>query len=91
MSETNTRRIKNPLSLISNPSNFWMMKFWKLLKINLIHDYLVDKKKRLILRKGALENSEEIINGQQLTNIGTFRIYALNYLKNNPNIDQEGT
>lgn len=92
MSETNTRRIKK--SIVFNIKSFKFLDdeaFGKLLKINLIHDYLVDKKKEIDSQKGALENSEEIINGQQLTNIGTFRIYALNYLKNNPNIDQEGT
>ncbi|GGG49326.1 mechanosensitive ion channel family protein [Epilithonimonas arachidiradicis] len=92
MSETNTRRIKK--SIVFNIKSFKFLDdeaFGKLLKINLIHDYLVDKKKEIDSQKGALKNSEEIINGQQLTNIGTFRIYALNYLKNNHNIDQEGT
>lgn len=92
MSETNTRRIKK--SIVFNIKSFKFLDdeaFGRLLKINLIHDYLLDKKKEIDSQKGALENSEEIINGQQLTNIGTFRIYALNYLKNNPNIDQEGT
>lgn len=81
MSETNTRRIKKSIVFNIKPFKFLDDEaFGKLLKINLIHDYLVDKKKEIDSQKGALENSEEIINGQQLTNIGTFRIYALNYL-----------
>jgi len=92
MSETNTRRIKK--SIVFNIKSFKFLNdeaFSELLKINLIHDYLVEKKKEIDAQKSTLKNADEIINGQQLTNIGTFRIYALNYLKNNPNIDQEGT
>ncbi|MNT66505.1 Miniconductance mechanosensitive channel YbdG [compost metagenome] len=61
------------------------------MRINLIHDYLLEKKKEIEQEKANLINSDEIINGQQLTNIGTFRKYAMSYLKNNPNIDQTGT
>ena len=92
MTETNTRRIKK--SIVFNIKSFKFLDdqlFNDLLKINLIHDYLVEKKKEIDLEKSTLKNSDEIINGKQLTNIGTFRIYAYNYLKNNPNIDQTGT
>ncbi|WP_312761312.1 mechanosensitive ion channel domain-containing protein [Epilithonimonas sp.] len=92
MTETNTRRIKK--SIVFNIKSFKFLDdqlFNDLLKINLIHDYLVEKKKEIDTQKSTLKNADEIINGKQLTNIGTFRIYALNYLKNNPNIDQEGT
>jgi len=92
MSETNTRRIKK--SIVFNIKSFKFLNdeaISELLKINLIHDYLVEKKNEIDTQKSTLKNADEIINGKQLTNIGTFRIYALNYLKNNPNIDQEGT
>ncbi|WP_312418331.1 mechanosensitive ion channel domain-containing protein [Epilithonimonas sp.] len=92
MSETNTRRIKK--SIVFNIKSFKFLNdeaISELLKINLIHDYLMEKKKEIDTQKSTLKNADEIINGKQLTNIGTFRIYALNYLKNNPNIDQEGT
>ncbi len=92
MSETNTRRIKK--SIVFNIKSFKFLDetlFNELLKINLIEDYLLEKKKEIDLEKSTLKNSDEIINGKQLTNIGTFRIYAYNYLKNNPNIDQTGT
>ena len=36
-----------------------------------------------------IPHSERLINGQQLTNIGLFRNYVLNFLKNNPKIDQD--
>jgi miniconductance mechanosensitive channel len=92
MSETNTRRIKK--SIVFNIKSFKFLDdalFNELLKINLIHDYLVEKKKEIDKEKATLQNADEIINGQQLTNIGTFRMYAMNYLKNNPNIDHTGT
>lgn len=92
MTETNTRRIKK--SIVFNVKSFKFLDdqlFNDLLKINLIHDYLVERKSEIDKEKATLPNADEIINGSQLTNIGTFRIYALNYLKNNQNIDQEGT
>ena len=92
MTETNTRRIKK--SIVFNIKSFKFLDdqlFNDLLKINLIHDYLVERKNEIDKEKATLPNADEIINGKQLTNIGTFRIYALNYLKNNQNIDQEGT
>jgi len=30
-----------------------------------------------------------LINGRQLTNIGTFRAYIMNYIKSNPNIHED--
>lgn len=89
MSETNTRRIKK--SIIFNIKSFKFVDeamFLKLENINLIKDYMQEKKQEIQLEKAESDN--DIINGRQLTNIGTFRIYALNYLKNNPNIDQNG-
>ncbi len=92
MSETNTRRIKK--SIVFNIKSFKFLDdqlFNELLKINLIHDYLLEKRKEINREKSTLPNADEIINGKQLTNIGTFRMYAMNYLLNNPNIDQSGT
>ncbi len=92
MSETNTRRIKK--SIVFNIKSFKFLDdqlFNELLKINLIHDYLLEKRKEIDREKSTLPNADEIINGKQLTNIGTFRMYAMNYLLSNPNIDQSGT
>ena len=92
MSETNTRRIKK--SIIFNIISFKFLndeQMEELSKINLIHDYVIKKRNEINSEKIKTKNSDEIINGKQLTNIGTFRIYALNYLKNNPHVDQNGT
>lgn len=56
--------------------------------INLISDYLKERYISLKKSKENLINNDLIINGEQLTNIGVFRNYALNYLKSNPNINQ---
>ena len=36
-------------------------------------------------------NTDELINGRRMTNIGVFRSYAIAYLKNHPQINQEMT
>lgn len=90
MSESNTRRIKK--SIIFNVRSFKFIDqsmFNRLEKINLIKDYMAEMRPNVNL--AGEENDEDMINGRQLTNIGTFRIYALNYLKNNPKIDQRGS
>ncbi len=92
MSESNTRRIKR--SIIFNINSFKFIdveELEKLLKINLITDYLLEKKAEMTEARQNMPNAELVINGRQLTNIGVFREYVFNYLKNSPHIDQSGT
>jgi miniconductance mechanosensitive channel len=92
MSESNTRRIKR--SIIFNIHSFKFLNLEdvnRLSKINLIKDYLVKKKEEIIKERESIENPELVINGRQLTNIGVFREYAFNYLKNSEHIDQNET
>ncbi len=92
MSESNTRRIKR--SIIFNINSFKFLDddmLNRLSKVNLIKDYLELKKSEMTEERKFLDNPELLINGRQLTNIGVFREYVFNYLKNNRNIDQEGT
>ena len=89
MTEGNRRRIKR--SIIFNINSFEFLTVEdidKLAEIDLISDYLKFKKEELYASKDEQEHSELLINGQQLTNIGVFRKYVENYLKNNPNIEQ---
>ena len=60
-------------------------------KINLINDYLTEIKKEINAERISFDDSDLGINGRQLTNIGVFRVYALNYLKNSKHLDQNGT
>lgn len=92
MSESNTRRIKR--SIIFNIHSFKFLNLEdvdRLSKINLIKDYIIEKKNQIIEERSKIENSDLVINGRQLTNIGVFREYAHNYLKNSEHIDQKGT
>ena len=92
MSESNTRRIKR--SIIFNINSFKFLNLEdvdRLSKFNLIKDYIIEKKSQIIEERSKIENSDLVINGRQLTNIGVFREYAHNYLKHSEHIDQEGT
>lgn len=89
MTEGNLRRIKR--SMIFNIKSFHFLEeedFEKLEKINLISDYLVSKKNEIDSEKINLNNADNDLNGQQLTNIGVFRKYVQYFLKNNPDIEQ---
>lgn len=91
MSETNTRRIKK--SIYFNINSFKFIDealFERLKQINLIREYLELKSKEISDSKKEMSHYDTIINGSQLTNIGVFRFYAMEYLKNNPNVDKNG-
>ena len=60
----------------------------KVKDINLISEYLNRKLNEIAESKKGIQHADRLINGQQLTNIGLFRNYVLNYLKNNAKIDQ---
>lgn len=91
MSETNTRRIKR--SIVFNINSFQFVDeelFNKLQHLNLLKDYLEEKKPKIFLENEESTLNMNIMNGEQLTNIGIFRIYAFNYIKNNKHIDKTG-
>lgn len=88
MSETNTRRIKR--SIVFNINSFKFVDedlFAKLMHLNLLKEYLAEKRPKIFPEDEDTDSNMNIMNGEQLTNIGVFRIYALHYIKNNPNID----
>lgn len=92
MAEGNRRRIKK--SIVFNINSFKFIDedlHERLSKINLISDYLQSKAQEISTERKTLQNSEYIINGRQLTNIGVFRKYALSYLKQDKDIDQDET
>lgn len=91
MSETNTRRIKKSIYFNINSFKFLDEElFNKLKQINLISDYLEEKSKEIYESKKEMSHFEAVINGAQLTNIGVYRIYAMQYLKQNKHVDQDG-
>ena len=90
ISDENTRRIKKSIVFNMKSLKFVdqnLMQRFK--KINLIHDYIISKEGEIRKERTAMDNAEEIINGNQLTNIGVFRRYVQNYLKSSKKIDQK--
>jgi miniconductance mechanosensitive channel len=55
----------------------------------LLKDYIQEKEKELAdYNKGLATEVQADVNRRRLTNVGTFRAYAYNYLKNHPEIHQ---
>ena len=93
MSETGARRIKRALYIdvstirIQTPDEVDHFTRFALLK-----DYILQKEEELAeYNKGLPHEVDDEVNRRRLTNIGTFRAYAFNYLKNHPKIDQDMT
>jgi miniconductance mechanosensitive channel len=94
MSESGGRRIKRSLSVDMSSIRFLTdEEIEKLSKLELLHDYM--REKREALAKYAGEKSalgpDVIPPKRRLTNIGTFRAYVLAYLKANPKIHEDMT
>jgi miniconductance mechanosensitive channel len=93
MSESGGRRIKRSISLDMNSVRFLNDDdLEKLQRIEYIGEYL--KKKKEEVRKWNAENNfndSSLVNGRRLTNLGTFRAYLENYLRNHPEIRNDMT
>ena len=93
MSESGGRRIKRSLFLDMNSiSACTPEELDKYKNIELIKDYV--ETKQIDVKNYNDDNNVDtsnIINGRQLTNIGTFRAYVEAYLKNNSNIHDNMT
>ena len=89
MYEGSSRRIKRSVYFNIKSFTFVDEVFYDKVKdINLISEYLNRKLNEIAESKKGIQHADRLINGQQLTNIGLFRNYVLNYLKNNAKIDQ---
>jgi len=88
ISEAGGRRIKRSVSIDLNTIRFCtpeMIEKYK--KIDLLREYIAKKESEIDQYNAEHHvDSNIIVNGRRLTNIGTFRAYIENYLKNNPNI-----
>lgn len=93
MMESGGRRIKRSVLIDSSTVEFLTDEaIEKLSKSKLLAPYLQQKLDEV--KKYNEENGLDMslrINGRRLTNLGTFRAYLLNYLKNHPQIHQELT
>ena len=93
MSETGARRIKRAINLDVSSIRFQRAEeIEKFKRFVLLKDYIADKEKELNDYNASLgPEFDESVNQRRLTNVGTFRAYAFNYLKNHPRIDKDMT
>ncbi len=90
MEETGGRRIKRAIYIDQNSVKFCdpeMIERFR--RIHLLQDYIDRKLKELEEYNKAHHIDDSVkVNGRRMTNIGTFRVYAANYIKNHPKIHQ---
>ena len=92
MSDSGGRRIKRAINIDLQTIKFVDAEILKKLKkIELLSDYLENKEKEISEYNSHHNVSENIINGRNLTNIGTFRAYCEAYIKSRPYIHKKFT
>ncbi len=89
MSESGGRRIKRALHLDANSVHFMdESEIAHCRRFALLQAYLAGKDSELAQHNGSLsgDNTDAHINRRRLTNIGTFRAYTYEYLKQHPRV-----
>ena len=83
MAELGGRRIKRSLSIDMNTIRFLTEEdIDRFEKFSLLHEYIRDKIEQLAADTAASDRDPDlIVNARRLTNIGTFRAYIVNYLR----------
>lgn len=94
MFESGGRRIKRAINLDMNSIRFLTeAEIERMHGFAPLRDYLKEKQKEITEwnKNNAPDDSAERINRRHLTNIGTFRAYILNYLRQHPKVHDEMT
>ncbi|MGI9260342.1 MAG: mechanosensitive ion channel family protein [Gammaproteobacteria bacterium] len=92
MGESGGRRIKRDLRIDINSIRFLTPEEIERCKsFVLLTDYIEDKLKELDDYNANIGQGADDVNLRRLTNVGTFRAYVLNYLKNHPKIHRDMT
>ncbi len=92
MSESGGRRVCRSINLDMSSIKFCdEAMIEKFRKIQYIADY-INEKKREIDEHNQSKNIDDsiLVNGRHMTNIGTFRAYIVAYLRNHPDVHQDG-
>jgi miniconductance mechanosensitive channel len=91
MQESGGRRIKRSIFLDQNSIRFLSDdEMANLSRIDLLADYLEEKRKDLVAFNSSLEDRAAVLaNTRRLTNIGTFRAYVRCYLAAHPHLRQD--
>ncbi len=93
MEESGGRRIKRSINIDITSVKFCSPEMIeKFNRIKLLKEYIKTKTKELeeYNKKNNIDNSV-LVNGRRMTNIGTFRKYIENYLRNHPKIHNDMT
>jgi len=92
MSLSGGRRIKRSLHIDTGSIRFLTeQEIDRFKRFALLKDYIADKERELAEYNANLQHDVDAeVNQRRLTNIGTFRAYILNYLRNHPAIHQAG-
>ena len=89
MSESGGRRIKRSIYLDLNSIKFCNSEMIeKFKKIDLLKEYINSKISDIGNHNQSKDVEKSSLNGRSLTNIGTFRAYIQNYLRNSSDINQ---
>ncbi|GJL83049.1 MAG: hypothetical protein DHS20C01_26830 [marine bacterium B5-7] len=93
MSETGARRIKRAIYIdVSTIRAQTEQEIAHFKRFALLKDYIKNKQQELADYNAGLPMEVDAeVNQRRLTNVGTFRAYAYNYLKNHPKIDKNMT
>lgn len=92
MVESGARRIKRAINVDVETIKFLDEEMLaRLSKIKLLEDYLKNKVAEIEAFNAAHHSNESVVNGRHLTNVGTFRQYAEQYLNSLPSIDHRQT
>ena len=92
MFESGARRIKRSINVDVETIKFLDQDLLnRLKKIKLISGYLKDKEAEIRAFNEEHGNKESLLNGRHLTNVGTFRQYAVAYLNSLSTINHEQT
>jgi len=93
MSESGGRRIKRAISIDMNSVGFCTNEMLdRFEKFQLITDHIKQKRKEIAeFNKAHDIDTSLLINGRNMTNLGTFRAYIIAYLRNHPKIHNDMT
>ncbi|HIE65948.1 MAG TPA: mechanosensitive ion channel family protein [Nitrospiria bacterium] len=93
MSESEGRRIKRSICVDMNSIKFIDEALLKKLEnVEVLKTYLKEKTSDIeAFNKEENVDVSALINGRRLTNVGTFRAYIVNYLRNHPKIHKDMT
>lgn len=93
MEQSAGRRIKRSISIQISSIRFCTQEMiHRFEKIHLVKDYIAERQKQI--HEFNLEHevdTDVLVNGRKLTNIGIFQVYLENYLRNSPSINQDMT